>query len=104
MIHNVTERTEKISSAIALDLKRTMMGALCRRLWRLERPNRHTFLLRCIWSANGRYCCKSPKISGDNFVERDEAELCSPINMAPRPLAKPPVSLSRGDKVPHIFA
>src|ERR1700738_3638644 len=23
--------------------------------------------------------------------------------MAPRPLAKPPVSLSRGDEVPHIF-
>src|ERR1700730_10403529 len=28
---------------------------------------------------------------------------CSPFNMAPRPLAKPPVSSSLGDEVPHIF-
>src|ERR1700737_4125044 len=50
-----------------------------------------------------RYCCKSPKIPGDDFFERNEAELSSPINMAPRPLAKPPVSFSLGDEVPHIF-
>jgi hypothetical protein len=31
------------------------------------------------------------------FLERNEAKLCSPFNMAPRPLAKPPVSFSRGD-------
>src|ERR1700731_5269032 len=54
-------------------------------------------------SGNGRYCCKSPKIPGGDFFERNEANLCSPINMAPRPLAKPPVSLSRGDEVPHVF-
>jgi hypothetical protein len=40
--------------------------------------------------------------SGD-FFERTEAKLCSPINMAPRPLAKSPVSFSLGDEVPHIF-
>src|SRR6516225_1112348 len=50
-----------------------------------------------------RYCCKSPKILGDDFLERNEAKLCSPFNMAPRPLAKSPVSFSRGDEVPHIF-
>src|ERR1700736_2068552 len=38
-----------------------------------------------------------------DFFERNEAKPCSPFNMAPRPLAKPPVSLSLGDEVPHIF-
>ena len=37
------------------------------------------------------------------FFERNEAHHDSLINMAPRPLARPPVSLSRGDEVPHIF-
>jgi hypothetical protein len=46
---------------------------------------------------------KSPKISGGDFLERNKVKLCSPFNMAPRPLAKSPVSLSRGDEVPHIF-
>src|SRR6516162_11656794 len=54
-------------------------------------------------SESCRYCCKSPKILGDDFLERNEAKLCSPFNMAPRPLAKSPVSFSRGDEVPHIF-
>jgi hypothetical protein len=45
-------------------------------------------------SGPGRFCCKSPKIPGDYFFERNEAKPYSPINMAPRPLAKPPVSLS----------
>jgi hypothetical protein len=50
-----------------------------------------------------RFCCKSRKIPGDDFFERNEAKLCSPFNMAPRPLAKSPVSFSLGDEVPHIF-
>src|ERR1700737_4110865 len=50
-----------------------------------------------------RFCCKSPKIPGDDFFENKEAKLNSPINMAPRPLAKSPVSFSPGDEVPHIF-
>jgi hypothetical protein len=37
------------------------------------------------------------------FFEKNEAKLFSPFNMTPRPLAKPPVSLSLGDEVPHIF-
>ena len=56
-----------------------------------------------VSAAKCRYCCKSPKTPGDDFFERNEAELCSPINMAPRPLAKSPVSSSRGDEVPYIF-
>src|SRR6516164_4963077 len=38
-----------------------------------------------------------------DFFERNEAKLCSPINTAPRPLSKPPVSFSLEDEVPHIF-
>src|SRR3984893_19562639 len=45
---------------------------------------------------------KVPKIPGDDFFERNEAELCSPINMAPRPLRKSPVRLSPGDEVTHV--
>src|SRR5216684_7082313 len=41
--------------------------------------------------------------SGD-FFERNEAKLCSPINMAPRPLSKPPVGFfTRRRGPPHIF-
>jgi hypothetical protein len=54
-------------------------------------------------SGPGRYCCKSPKTPSVKFFERNEAHYDSLTNMAPRPLAKPPVSLSRGDEVPHIF-
>src|ERR1700724_170527 len=50
-------------------------------------------------SIHGRYCCKSPKIPGDDFFERKEAKLSSPINMAPRPLAESPVSFLLGDEV-----
>src|SRR6476646_5358708 len=49
-------------------------------------------------------CCKSPKMPGVKFFERNEARHDLLINMAPRPLARPPVSLSRGDEVPsHIY-
>ena len=54
-------------------------------------------------SAVGRFCCKSPKIPGDDFFERKEAKLSSPINMAPRPLRKSPVRLSPKDEVAHVF-
>jgi hypothetical protein len=55
-------------------------------------------------SGPGRYCCKSPKTPSVKFFERNEAHYDSLINMAPRPLAKPPVSLPRGDEVPsHIY-
>src|SRR6202048_3971488 len=54
-------------------------------------------------AARCRFCCKSRKIPGDDFFERNEAKLCSPFNMAPRPSAKSPVSFSLGDEVPHIF-
>src|ERR1700738_1363179 len=54
-------------------------------------------------SIHGRYCCKSPKIPGDDFFERKEAKLSSPVNMAPRPSAKSPVRLSPKDEVAHVF-
>ena len=65
--------------------------------------NKQNLLAHLSASGSCRYCCKSPKIPGAKFFERNEAHYDSLINMAPRPLAKPPVSLSRGDEVPHIF-
>jgi hypothetical protein len=50
-----------------------------------------------------QFCCKSPKILGVKFFERNEAHYDSLITMAPRPLARPPVSFSSGDEVPRIF-
>src|SRR5215469_2354218 len=37
-----------------------------------------------------------------DFFERSAAKPSSPINMAPRPLSKSPVSFLLGDEVPHI--
>src|SRR6202030_1378328 len=48
------------------------------------------------------FVAKVPKYQAMIF-ERKEAKLSSPINMAPRPSAKSPVSFSLGDEVPHIF-
>jgi hypothetical protein len=39
-------------------------------------------------------------LPGDDFFERNDAKPCSPFNMAPMPLAKPPVSLSLGGEGP----
>src|SRR6516164_617211 len=38
-----------------------------------------------------------------NFFERNEAKLCSPINTAPRPLSKPPVSFFTRRRGPSHF-
>jgi hypothetical protein len=65
-------------------------------------------LLRCgisIWpmSARGRYCCKSPKLPGDNFPAIRRSDRRPPICVASITLRRSPVSLSSGDEVPHIF-
>src|SRR3984893_8568637 len=49
------------------------------------------------------FVAKVPKYQATTFFENKEAKLSSPINMAPRPLAKSPVSFSLGDEVPHRF-
>ena len=38
-----------------------------------------------------------------DFFERSEAKLCAPINMAPRPLSKPPVSFFTRRRGPSHF-
>ena len=54
-------------------------------------------------AANGRYCCKSPKLTGDNFPARKRSKSRSLIDVVSISLPKSPVSLSLGDEVPHMF-
>src|SRR5262245_47314567 len=53
-------------------------------------------------SASCRYCCKSRKLQGHEFFAKTSTEKQSPIRIASIALPKPPVSLARGDEVPHI--
>src|SRR5262249_4361362 len=50
-----------------------------------------------------RYCCKSPKLSGDNFPAIRRSERRAAIFIASVALARSLTSLSSGDEVPHIF-
>src|SRR5712672_504683 len=54
-------------------------------------------------SAVGRYCCKSPKLPGANFLAVKKSDRRPPIDVASTTLPRSPVSLSSGDEVPHIF-
>jgi hypothetical protein len=66
--------------------------------------SRQSSILAGDWlSAFDRYCCKSPKLTGDNFLARRRSESRLLIEMAPGLLPKSPVSLSPGDEVPHMF-
>jgi hypothetical protein len=51
----------------------------------------------------GRYCCKSPKLPGDNFPAVRRSDRRPPICVVSITLPRSPVSLSPGDEVPHIF-
>jgi hypothetical protein len=50
-----------------------------------------------------RLCCKSLKTPGDKFPARRRNKPRSLINVVSGSLPKPPVSLSPGDEVPHMF-
>src|ERR1700737_712901 len=50
-----------------------------------------------------RYCCKSPKLLGDNFLAIRRSDPRPPIFTVSITLPSSPVSLSSGDEVPHIF-
>src|SRR5262245_18312904 len=50
-----------------------------------------------------RYCCKSPKLSGDNFPAIRRSDRRAAIFIASAALARSLTSLSSGDEVPHIF-
>src|SRR6516225_5925169 len=54
-------------------------------------------------SALCRYCCKSPKLPGDNFPAIRRSDRRPPIHVVSITLPRSPVSLSSGDEVPHIF-
>jgi hypothetical protein len=54
-------------------------------------------------SAHGRYCCKSPKLPGDNFPAVRRFDRRPPIYVVSITLPRSPVSLSSGDEVPQIF-
>src|SRR5260370_31693697 len=56
-----------------------------------------------LCSAMCRYCCKSPKLPGDNFPAIRRSDRRPPICVASITLPRSPVSLSSGDEVPHIF-
>jgi hypothetical protein len=54
-------------------------------------------------SGIGRYCCKSPKLPGANFLAVKKSDLRPPIDVAPITLPRSPASLSSSNEVPHIF-
>src|SRR5215468_857563 len=54
-------------------------------------------------SAPGRYCCKSQKLVGDDFLAAGRFNRRPPICVASIGLPRSLASLSSGDEVPHIF-
>ena len=50
-----------------------------------------------------RFCCKSPKLPGADFLAVRQSDRRPPIDVAPITLPRSPASLSSGDEVPHIF-
>src|SRR5262245_13184851 len=65
--------------------------------------NRRGDLLRLLRSGFGRFCCKSPKLSGDNLPAIRRSERRAAIFIASVALARSLTSLSSGDEVPHMF-
>ena len=54
-------------------------------------------------SANGRLCCKSPKLPGDKILAIRRTNRRPPIYAASVTLPSSPASSSSGNEVPHIF-
>src|SRR3984893_4926745 len=61
-----------------------------------------SFALRRV-DAVCRYCCKSPKFPGANFLAVKKSDRRPPIDVAPITLPRSPASLSSRNEVPHIF-
>jgi hypothetical protein len=55
------------------------------------------------WALACRYCCKSPKWPGANFLAVKKSDRRPPIDVTPITLPRSPASLSSGNEVPHIF-
>src|ERR1700730_8896478 len=50
-----------------------------------------------------RYCCKSPKLLGDNFLAIRRSDPRPPIFTVSITLPRSPVSLSSGDELSHML-
>jgi hypothetical protein len=62
-----------------------------------------TLAARVSTSRSCRYCCKSPKLPGANFLAVKKSDRRPPIDVAPITLPRSPASFSSGNEVPHIF-
>src|ERR1700738_4308956 len=62
-----------------------------------------TLAARVSTSGSCRYCCKSPKLPGADFLAVKKSDRRPPIDVAPITLPRSPASLSSGNEVPHIF-
>src|SRR6516165_12812189 len=60
---------------------------------KVDIPDRHGW---------GRFCCKTPKSLGTNFLVKKLRLVPSPINRAPSSLPKSPVSSPPENEVPQI--
>jgi len=56
-----------------------------------------------LYSAMCRFCCKSPKLPGANFLAVKKSDRRPPIDAAPITLPRSPARLSSRNEVPHIF-
>ena len=54
-------------------------------------------------SAECRLCCKSRKLQGSEFFAKTQSGRQSPIRITSFALPKSPMSLTRGDEVPHVL-
>src|SRR5678815_5362816 len=54
-------------------------------------------------SVQCRFCCKSRKLQGRDFLAKTRNGKQSTIRIISIALPKSPVSFARGDEVPHIF-
>src|SRR2546421_8500569 len=77
-----------------------VISALALGLLHLTHP---TLAVRVGTSCSCRYCCKSPKLPGDNFPAIRRSDRRLPICVPSSRHRGSPVSLSSGDEVPHIF-
>jgi hypothetical protein len=75
----------------------------CTSFSRRQHLGKRTLWWRGQRSFECRYCCKSPKLSGDNSPATRRSDRRPPICVASITLPRSPVSLSSGDEVPHIF-
>jgi hypothetical protein len=60
-------------------------------------------LLHPLRSGIGRLCCKSRKLQSYGFFAKTQSGKQSPIRITSFALPKSPMSLTRGDEVPHVL-